>query len=400
MSATEVRQFRISHNMIHHAIFSQAGSRSKALAELVMNSQDAGASRFELTIDNTGFNAVDNGRGFQNRQEIENWFEELGFSHDSELHQEEGRFSRFGLGRAQCMAFASTQWLTNSFVMSVDIKGQGLSYELKERQPTVHGCKVEGQWYEPLSFADLKTTVSELEELIAYIGITVTINGHAVNKRNVKWDFETDQVFVRRREHGDLQVYNQGVLVRSYPGYQYGAGLVVSKVPFTLNMARNDILQSTCQVWKEVRTLLKDDAIKRTQRKKRLNDNERALLIDQVRSLELKLDEVADCPLLEDVTGRRWRVSKLSMQPYTVHTKNISKVAAERVHLSKQAFVLSKKTLTDFGFDSVEDLTEFLANFFMMGGQNPPKHIPIDTLTHSNNCGRVIKFNTKLLLSI
>lgn len=390
MSNAEQRDFRISNNMIYHLVFSQAGSVAKSLTELVMNSQDAGADVFSLQIDADGFRASDNGRGFKTRQEIESWFEELGFDHSDELHQQDGRFSRFGLGRAQCMAFAKTDWFTNTFVMSVDIKARGISYELKTDQPMVAGCTIEGVWYEPMSFADLKDTLRELEELIAYAAISVEINGNIVNKKKVKWDYETDKVFVKRRETGGLAVYNQGVLVRSYAAHQYGSGVVVSKVPLTLNIARNDILMSACPVWKEVRTFLRADAVNSSKKKTTLSDNERQLLIDRLLAGEVLFDELKASPLLEDVTGRKWPIERIIDKKLTVHTSG-PKLAADRVHQSKQAFVLAKKMLESFSVDTPEALAASLERLINSGSRPvwmapaKVKYVPIETLIASNN---------------
>lgn len=366
MSNAEQRDFRISNNMIFHLVFSQAGTRAKALCELVMNAHDAGADTFRLTLDTDGFRASDNGRGFRSRQEIESWFEELGFDHSDELHQQDGRFSRFGLGRAQCMAFARTDWLTNTFVMSVDIKARGISYELKTDQPQVDGCTIEGQWYEPMSFADIKDTLRELEELIAYAAIAVEINGAVVNRKKVKWDLETDTVYIKRKETGGLAVYNQGVLVRTYPAYNYGSGVVVSKVPFTLNIARNDILQSSCTVWKEVRNFLRADAAATSKKKSRLSDDERQLLIDQALSGELVYKDVEKSPLLEDVTGRKWKLDKIINSIFTVHTEG-SKPVAERIQQAKMAVVLSRSMLEAFAVDKPEDLAPVLERIINSG---------------------------------
>lgn len=387
MSATESRDFRISNNMIFHLVFSQAGTVAKSLGELVMNSQDAGAVRFEMTIDPSGFTAQDNGRGFQSRAEIESWFEELGFDHSDDLHQEDGRFSRFGLGRAQCMAFAATQWRTHTFLMDVDIKARGISYDLAVDQPYVEGCRVEGQWYEPMSFADLKTTLRELEELIAYVDIDVIVNGNKINRTKTKWDYETDTVYVRRKERGDLAVYNKGVLVRTYPSYQFGSGVVVSKVPFTLNIARNDILQSSCPVWKEVRAFLREDAVNTNKKKRRLNDDERQMLIDQLISGDITAEDVRDSPLIEDVTGRKWKLEKLWQGPITVHT-NGAKLAADRIQQSKQAFVLAKSVMESFSADTPEDLVALLEQIVRTrrwGAHLTLRYVPIEDLLESHN---------------
>lgn len=384
----ETREFRTSANMIYHLVFSQAGTIAKALAELVMNAHDAGSDTVEITINNDGFKVSDNGQGFRSRQEIENWFEELGFDHSDDLHQQDGRFSRFGLGRAQIMAFAPTVWQTNSFKMQVDIKSDGLAYGLAENEPLVPGCSITGEWYSPLSFVELKTVQREFEELVAYAEISVLLNGQEVNKRNTKWDYDTETVYIRRKETGGLAVYNKGILIRTFPAYQYGSGVVVSKVPFTLNMARNDILVSTCKVWKEVREFLRDEASSRSRKKTRLSEDERQMLIDQLLAGEITLKEVEDSPLIEDVAGRKWKFGKLLRKKITVHTTG-SSLAADNVHQSKLAFVLSKKMLEAFEADTAEELYETLKRLYLSDkphwAHTPFSFVAIEQLIDSNN---------------
>ena len=388
MSNVEQRDFRISNNMIYHLVFSQAGTIAKGLCELYMNAEDAGSPDFKVEINNTGFKVVDAGRGFKTQKEIEDWFEELGFDHSvDDLHKEEGRFSRFGLGRAQIMAFGSTSWHTNSFRMDVDIKEKGIGYELLKGQPQVDGCTIEGTWYEPLSFADLRTVEREFEELVAYARIPIEVNGTVINDKKAKWDYETDKVFIRRRETGGLAVYNQGVLVRTYPAYQLGSGIVVSKVPLALNVARNDVLVSTCGVWKEVRAFLREDAVSTSKRKTRLNDDERQLLVDQLLSGEISYDEVRASPLVEDVTGRKWSLDRIVDKTLTVHTQG-TKLAADRVQQSKQAFVLAKKVMESFSADSPEQLINKLESIYNSSPQwceRQLTYIPIADLINSNN---------------
>lgn len=411
MSRAESREFKVSANMVYHLVFSQAGTVAKAIAELIMNSHDAGADTFELTIDKNGFEAKDNGHGFRSRKEIEDWFEQLGFDHSDELHKQEGRFSRFGLGRAQCMAFARTFWHTNTFLMGVDIKARGISYDLSIDQPQVDGCTVKGEWYEPMSFADIKTTTRELEELVAYARITVKVNGATITRTGDKWDHETDKVFIRRKETGGLSVYNQGVLVRTYPAYQYGSGIVVSKVPLILNIARNDILQSSCPVWKEVRGFLRDDAVTRSKKKPRLNDDERKLLIDQLVAGDLTYAEVKDAQLLEDIAGRKWKLDKVVGTLFTVHTSG-SRTAADRIQQSKQAFVLAGRMLDSFGVDTPEALVSVLERIFKAGNAYPwgvtaLKFTPIESLLQTHNAeysllkdGELTKVETVALKSL
>ncbi len=395
MSKAETRDFRISNNMIYHLVFSQAGTIGKAIAELIMNSQDARSPDFKLVIDDKGFKAVDKGRGFQSRKEIEDWFEELGFEHSSDLHQESDRFSRFGLGRSQILAFSRARWITHSFVMDVDIKERGMGYDLLENQPHVEGCIVEGEWYEPLSFSDLKAVQQELENLVAYVPMEVSVNGTVITKKNSKWDYETDKVYIRRRETGELHVYNQGVFVRSYPHSEYGSGIVVSKVPLTLTIARNEVLHSICPVWKEVRAFLKKEAGERSRAKARLTDSDRQLLLNQWIDGDIGYSEIENLALIEDCTGRKWRISKLLTGAVTVYTSG-PKLAADRLQQSKVAFVMSPTMIEAFGAESPEVMIkkiEWLVTHDHTRTYTLHRtidYIPIDQLLESNNNDHLI----------
>jgi len=56
----------------------QAGSIQKAVLEGVMNSIEAAATRVEVSVEPDQIKIIDDGRGFQNREEIELFFETFG----------------------------------------------------------------------------------------------------------------------------------------------------------------------------------------------------------------------------------------------------------------------------------------------------------------------------------
>lgn len=56
--------FELDPQIIHHIIYSQAGSIGKAVIELIMNSVDAGAGAVIIDITPEGFSCRDDGRGF------------------------------------------------------------------------------------------------------------------------------------------------------------------------------------------------------------------------------------------------------------------------------------------------------------------------------------------------
>ena len=100
--------FQIHRSIIRHLIFSQAGSLSKALLELCMNSLDAKAKTISVAFssDMRQVTVTDDGVGFNRTQEIKKLFGTFGFDHQTEVEMARNRqLGRFGLGRAQCLAF-------------------------------------------------------------------------------------------------------------------------------------------------------------------------------------------------------------------------------------------------------------------------------------------------------
>jgi signal transduction histidine kinase len=77
----ERRTIRLHANMVFDIISKQSGTLAKALAELATNSLDAGSTLCDITLTETSFSVRDNGRGFVDRFEIENFFETFGTPH-------------------------------------------------------------------------------------------------------------------------------------------------------------------------------------------------------------------------------------------------------------------------------------------------------------------------------
>src|SRR5690606_15477247 len=118
----ENRQFSVAPSIIKHLIKSQAGSLGKAILECVQNSIDAGASRVDITLTTDTVRIVDDGHGLRSRDEVLACFEVFGFDHS----EHEREFGRFGLGRGQLWAWASTHWRTHAFDLDVDVRERGL----------------------------------------------------------------------------------------------------------------------------------------------------------------------------------------------------------------------------------------------------------------------------------
>ena len=191
----------------------------------------------------------------------------------------------------------------------------------------------------------------------------MTLNGKAINKNPAKekWDFETDDAWIRLSEGGQLSVYNLGVLVRKYSAYQFGCGGVVVTKPgikLALNMARNDILVAECEAWKRIRKLLQANTDQRVRTKRtRLSDEELENFARRFIAGEISYLEVANMKLITDIVGRGHTIKNfvynLCDRPITTAEKGSQ--LGERAHTSKLAFVLGGETLERFDAESVED---------------------------------------------
>jgi hypothetical protein len=247
-------QFELDPEIIHHIIFSQAGSIGKALIELLMNSVDAHATWVRLTVTKEGFICVDDGKGFSGLRDVKRYFGRFGTPH----REGDATFGRFRLGRGQIMAHASTLWKSKRWKMAVDTRTMGYGYDLdplRKRGDRTPGCEIAGTWYEELTETEMLSTVQEVRDLVRYTPIKVELNGRVITRdpSQEKWDFEDELAYYRAKDDGAVSIYNQGVLVRHDPGHIWGAGgLIVSKRAIALNVSRTEILRKTCPVWKAV----------------------------------------------------------------------------------------------------------------------------------------------------
>ncbi|PUA41480.1 ATP-binding protein [Pseudomonas protegens] len=243
--------FELDPRIIHHIIYSQAGSVGKAIIELLMNSVDADATSVRLTMTREGFKCADDGRGFVSRDDVVRYFGRFGTPHQ----EGDVTYGRFRLGRGQIMAHATTEWISNRWAMTVDTRSMGYNYELEDLSAEAAGCSITGTWYEPLNELELMSATQEIRDLVRYTPISVELNGRVItrNPAEEKWDFEDEWAYYRAKEEGPVSIYNQGVLVRHDSSHVWGAGgLIVSKQAINLNVSRTEILRKTCPVWKAI----------------------------------------------------------------------------------------------------------------------------------------------------
>jgi hypothetical protein len=314
---SEDRSFRMHTDLLYSVIRRQAGSVDKAILELVMNSVDAGASRVEVTLNAETFSVMDDGRGFRNRQEIDDFFETFGTPHE----EGDAYYGRFRMGRGQIMAFSKNVWRSGEFRMTVDIKNRGLDYILETGLEPAAGCSIEGRWESRLTEWELSDAQKTLATQCKYVPIPVLVNGAKINVNTAeeKWTIEDAYALYRVDEaQSTIKVYNRGVLVQSYRASISGVGgIVVSKLPLTVNFARNDILESECPVWRHILGVLRKQAHKahsKTLNKPHTNewrDYQGRLMIDWDGDPKIGKD-LASVPILTDLAGRHWSFIELA----------------------------------------------------------------------------------------
>lgn len=311
----ELRKFEASPAIIYSLIAAQAGSLSKAVLECVMNSQDAGATEVCIEIDKDRLSILDNGKGFKSKKEILEVFEVFGWDHEGQNKT----FGKFGIGRAQLWNFCSTVWTSNRFKMDVDIKKKGLNYVLSELEETLldKGTRIEGDFYEPLSFSDLANFNKEFSKLVKYCGISVRVNGVSVNldPRNEKWTFDTPEAYVLLSAGYETKIYNQGVFVTALPSYYLGSGGVICTKTghnLQLNMARNEVLTSSCKIWKKLKKKVTEASTDKIKNSKNRQTEQDFIFINQTKIEENKVEEL----VLQLINGKNVTIADIAKQFY------------------------------------------------------------------------------------
>jgi hypothetical protein len=364
ISTPERLELKMHANLLWHVIKEQAGTMSKALLETIMNSVDAGASSCAITVDEDGshLQIVDDGRGFQAREEIEEHFRTFGTPHTD---GDGAQFGRFRVGRAQMWGYGQNCWRSSCFEMNVDLKRLGLAFELKTDLPLAPGCRIDVHLYEPLLPSEIDRLRRDLSTMAKWVQIPVTFDGTEITtgRKNVVWDLETPEAYFKLRAgSGSLSVYNLGVLVRSYGQWEMGlAGEVISKVPLEVNMARNDI-QSGGEVWKRIKKTIQGQAgVTVAKKTTPLTDDEREYLATSFADGTVTPKEFEKARTITDVSGEHLSLSALlrRLRDTGIRTLSVAPLHDQRGDVLQQhqlAIVLAQTTLDRFHVTSIDAL--------------------------------------------
>lgn len=294
----ETSSLALSNSLIFSVIFGQNGTIEKSIAELAMNSGDAGATEFVVDVTSTKITVSDNGKGFLDKQQIKEWWATLGFEHNTAETQR--MYGKYGMGRAQIMAFGSSVWHTNGFTMSIDVKNNGLEYVLKENQPVHQGLKIEVDLYTPMTTKEIFSLRDALSKQLKYFPLEIRFNGEVININpfEQKWSYETPQFWLKGKfiEKADyrnsVDLYNIGVFVRSVYASNYVgfSGEIISKPghAFNLNISRDAVLTQQCELHDELMKFLRANSPKASEVKAKKTTLTKEQRIEVLNSIPLE----------------------------------------------------------------------------------------------------------------
>tara|TARA_Y100000310_G_C20670039_1_gene809743 strand:+ start:618 stop:2681 length:2064 start_codon:yes stop_codon:yes gene_type:complete len=365
---TEKSTFKLHPNMLYQAILRQAGSLEKAVLEGGMNSKDANAENCDITLTRTELRIVDDGQGFRNRKEIDEWFEVFGMPQDPDSDKTYGQFR---MGRGQMFAFGVNTWHSGKFIMSgIDIKKRGLDYDLTTQGNSSKGCDITVKLYKKLSEHDLLTTTRAIERLLRWMpsfGINLTLNGESFGKdaRKEKWTFETPEAWVKLTDGSNLDVYNLGAFVKGmYVREEGRGGTVVTKKMVEVNFARNDVM-SSCKIWQAIRSEIRKRSGKV---RKTMNDAEREYIAECMLTGDIEAGEAKIAKVFTDVSGRHWSAKQLHNRAAWNFGHKMTHVAkgnrlGDKVHQQKLAFVMADVTLDRFETSSLQIICKMIKKY-------------------------------------
>ncbi|EPV8686646.1 ATP-binding protein [Pseudomonas aeruginosa] len=381
MQTSENREFKVHPGIIKHLIREQAGTLVKALAELVMNCVDAGATRVNLTFSEDGqFTIEDDGRGFQSRAEIEDFFETFGTPHEDG----DARFGRFRIGRGQIMAFATTTWRSGVFEMLVDLNAgsDSFGYVLNETADLQSGCVISGKveketwdraggkglsWRyeaedEEAFYMRCSQSEYDLRKAVKFLDIPVFLNGRALNTPPsiCTWSMEDEHGYYLFDKSDGFEVYNLGIHALDTRRAEFSVGgIFVSKVALRLNMARNQWLYE-CPIQRHLRQLTHQHHLQALARVKRLTEAEAKAMLHRVywRRAEIseqEADLLNKACFIPTLGNKRVSPQEFCSKKLFAMYDGVSETVAEKATKNGGVSILLESALSHIGADVDDD---------------------------------------------
>lgn len=351
-------EFEIDKAIITDLIYSQNGTISTALRELVMNAIDAKSKRCDIQLNTHSFSVSDNGCGFKSRESIEQVFKRFGEPHEDG----DATFGRFRIGRGQIMSFGTITWHSNGFKMHTDVQRRGNGFELEElqfKEDHYDGCCVSGTFYNELDSWDISHVKKDLAKLVKYADLIVTINGIDITlTESTIWDIDDDDVKIKWSPdcRDGIHLYSLGVYVKNIERYRYGLNAdIVTKRALKLNMARNEI-SDIDPLWKIIDGHLKAQSLLIANNKnKRMTEDTRKSVICQLINNEVSLVEVLNLPLLRDCRGQCISFKALFSRSFPIAIVSEKSRLADMIATQKTALILHHDELRIWEVNSLQE---------------------------------------------
>jgi hypothetical protein len=352
------RNLNAHNELLRKVITDQAGTLGKGVLEGVMNGREAGSDEVRIITQPDGAKLVieDDGKGFRNATEIEEWFEKFGTPH-SEAEQK--KWARFRMGRGQLFAFGRNVWRTGKFRMVVDVQEWGLEYELEDDLEHFPGCRIEIDLYQPM-FGDYPHPYrspsqfkSVVRKQVLYMEGAILVDGEQVNTpaSMLKWDLETDNWYFSFKHGTNFDWYNMGAFVMDWSPRRAGVtGVAVSKVAVDVNYARNDI-KDACPVYQEGKVIVADNKVKKVRKsQRRLNENEKVSMLIDLRDGVCPYDEIRNLGLFMTCSDRPMSLEAIKKirSPWTFAPRD-SRIADKLIQTGT-AICLSDDILADLEY--------------------------------------------------
>ncbi|MDV3507014.1 hypothetical protein CMU89_07160 [Elizabethkingia anophelis] len=313
----EIKEFKTDKNLIYHLIDSQKTDLKSALSELIQNSFDANA-----TICKVNFNErlkiisiEDNGKGFLNKKEIEEFFGTFGTPH---FEENSTKFGRFRIGRSQIFSLGSSRWRSKEFILNVDIRKKGLNYELievSEKQLYSNSTKIDIELYIPNDGDDfnsydyressLKYSIQQkfkyLQDMELYFNGEL-INSFQENFANKKNVLEFNNfIFIDQGEHGlrgHVMIYNLGIFTKTIRAFPKLSGSIITKKHLKLDISRTEILPND-DIWSECEVFLKD--LSKNKKNSSYSFETSKSVFCSLFSNKIHYSEIREIPLLREI---------------------------------------------------------------------------------------------------
>ncbi len=388
----ETKEFKTDKNLIYHLIDSQKTDLKSALSELIQNSFDANATVCKIKYNDRikKITIEDNGKGFVNKKEIEEFFGTFGTPH---FEENITKFGRFRIGRSQIFSLGSSIWKSKGFILKVDIRKKGLNYELievPEEHEKFNSTIIEIDLYDSSndynSYDYRESSLQySIKQKFKYLqNMELHFNGEHLNsientlanKKNVL-EFE-NFIFIDQGTHGikgNVMIYNLGIFTKTIRSFPKLSGSIITKKHLKLDISRNEILPND-SIWEECELFLKE--LSKNKKNSSYSFDASKSIFESIFTNKIYYSEIREIPLLREIgSGKIHTFNSLYNQKkmfgFTLYseTDNRKKIYLDKLKQSGKVLILEFSTVLSAWAEIkntnsyiFEDITEEIKQFF------------------------------------